>query len=540
MRSRWNDAEAARFTAHAANAALGERLYTSRLLGAERALVLYGGGNTSVKIGHGEQAQLYVKGSGSDLACVRESDFAAMRLADAHALSQASQLDNDSLRRALARITAHPGPGASIETLMHALLPWPYVEHTHADSILAITNTVHGERIAAELFGDLAPLVPFHPSGFALAKACDTVYRTQAGPRTIGLILLHHGVVAFGCNARESYEHMLALVTRAEAYLQSHQAWDLPRDTRCFDWDIGTIARLRRALSQAAGFPLLMAAQEGEHWQAFARRADLAALCTEGPATPQHAVFLRAQPLVGSDIAAYAQRYRALVQAAYPDTDADSLGLDYAPRAIIDPKLGVWVAAVNARHLTMASEILQQDLEIKCRAAGHDRYRGLPPAENIAAEIHYGGFERRLRAEAVDTAPLLGEVALICTYREQPDLGAVLSNAGAAVVTAAQSSMAPAAVREAVRRFGGVDVLIVDQGNRALLDATIPALKAAPRGGRAIVIASTESDATDILQHCHTLGLATTLLPAERLDTHAFLQAARPACATRSCEANRA
>ena len=95
---------------------------------------------------------------------------------------------------------------------MHALLPWPYVEHTHADSILAITNTVHGERIAAELFGDLAPLVPFHPSGFALAKACDTVYRTQAGPRTIGLILLHHGVVAFGCNARESYEHMLALV----------------------------------------------------------------------------------------------------------------------------------------------------------------------------------------------------------------------------------------------------------------------------------------------------------------------------------------
>ncbi|MCW5622943.1 MAG: hypothetical protein KIS79_17660, partial [Burkholderiales bacterium] len=319
---------------------------------------------------------------------------------------------------------------------------------------------------------------------------------------------------------------------------QSHQAWELPCDTRCFDLDIGTIARLRCALSQAAGFPLLMAAQEDEHWQAFARRADLAALCAEGPATPQHAVFLRAQPLIGSDIAAYARRYRVLVQATYPD--ADCLGLDYAPRVLIDPDLGVWVAAVNASYLTMVSEILQQDLEIKCRAAAHDRYRGLPPAENIAAEIHYGGFERRLRAEAADTAPLLGEVALICTHRERPDLAAVLSDAGAAIVTSAQPGMAPAAVREAVRRFGGVDVLIMDQPDRALLDAATPALMAAPRGGRVVVIGSAESDATDALQHCHSLGLAATLLPAEHPATRMLLQAARPAHAALSCEASRA
>jgi rhamnose utilization protein RhaD (predicted bifunctional aldolase and dehydrogenase) len=507
MRSRWNDADAAREAARTSQPLLGERVYTSRLLGAERALVLHGGGNTSVK----SQGLLYVKGSGSDLASVKESDFSVVRLDQAAALIERPDLDNAALREAVAQTAARPGPGASIETLMHALLPWPFVEHTHADAILAVANTVNGTRIAAELFGELAPLVPFHPSGFALAKACLEVYRTQASAGTIGLILLHHGVVAFGRSARESYENMLALVTRAEHYLESKGAWQLPVDPRPFSWDVARIARLRRDVSHAAGFPLLLAAQEGETWQAFARRADLEALCAAGPATPQHAVFLRAQAMAGTDIDAFAQRYGTLVRAAHPDIEHEVAGFDFAPRVIVDPELGAWVAAIDPAHLHMAAEILQQDLEIKSRASTHDRYEGLPPGENIDAEIQYGGQERRLRARGGPATRLLGEAVLISARDGNEAPCSAYARAGAGVVHDG-SLAAPELVRDAVRRFGGIDVLVLDSPDIALLDAAAPALTQAPRGGRVVAAGFPASVWDPLARRCRALGL--TMGPA--------------------------
>jgi len=510
MRSCWNDADAAREVAHASEPLLGERAYSARLLGAQRALALHGGGNTSIKI----EGVLFVKGSGSDLAAVKESDFAAVRLDQALALLDGPALDNAALRESVARAAARPGPGASIETLMHAGLPWPYVEHTHADAILAVTNTKNGTRIAGELFGELAPLVPFHPSGFALAKACIEVYRTQASARTIGLILLHHGVVAFGRSARESYENMLGLVTHAERYLASKQAWELPVDPRPFSWDVARIARLRRDLSRTAGFPLLLAAQEGDAWQAFARRADLEKLCAAGPATPQHAVFLRAQAMAGTDIDAFAQRYGALVRAAHPGIEHDFAGFDFAPRVIVDPELGAWVAAIDSAHLGMTAEILQQDLEIKSRASAHDCYEGLPARENIDAEIHYGGQERRRRARGGPATRLLGEAVLIGAGDSSDALGSMYARAGAAVMCAG-SLPANATVREAVRRFGGIDVLVLDTPDAALLDAAAPALIQAPRGGRVVSAGFPVSESDPHARRCLALGL--TMEPALEL-----------------------
>jgi len=502
MRSHWNDADAAREAAHASEPLLGERAYSARLLGAQRALVLHGGGNTSVKI----EGVLFVKGSGSDLAAVKESDFAAVRLDQALALLDGPPLDNAALRESVARAAARSGPGASIETLMHAVLPWPYVEHTHADAILAVTNTQNGTRIAGELFGERAPLVPFHPSGFALAKACVEVYRTQASTRTIGLILLHHGVVAFGRSARESYENMLELVTCAERYLASKQAWELPADPRPFSWDVARIARLRRDASRAAGFPLLLAAQESPAWQAFARRTDLEELCAAGPATPQHAVFLRARALAGTDIDAFARHYRTLVCTAHPALEREAPGFDFAPRVIVDPALGAWVAASDQAHLHMAADILQQDLEIKSRASAHDCYAGLPVAENIDAEIHYGGQARRQRARGGPATRLLGEVVLMGAGDSSDALGSAYARAGAAVMCAG-SLPADTRVREAVRRFGGIDLLVLDAPDAALLEAAAPALIQAPRGGRVAAAGFHVSESDCVARRCGELGL---------------------------------
>jgi rhamnose utilization protein RhaD (predicted bifunctional aldolase and dehydrogenase) len=494
MQSRWNDDEAARWAAEPAVAPdLGVRVYTSRLLGAERALVLHGGGNTSVKVQLADafgvaQEVLCVKASGSDLAQVAPGDFAAVRLAAVRRLIELEDLDNEALMREVSATVARaPSPRPSIETLLHAVLPFKFVEHTHADAILAVTNTVDGERIARALFGDVAPLVPFRHSGFALAKACDAVYREQATANTIGLILLHHGVVAFGDSARESYENMLRLVTRAERYLQAQGAWMLPRDLVPFlEPDPQRIAKLRQELSRTAGFPLLLQREEGAEWQAYARRPDLAALSAEGPATPQHAVFIKREPLLGIDIAAYAERYMRYVAHAHPGRSPADLGLDPAPRVIIDAQTGVWVAGINAHYLQVTGEILQQDREIKTRAAGHDRYAGLPPDAILEAEIHYGGFERRLRASG-DSAALLGEVALVIgPSREAKKTEAALERRGAAVATA--TAAGDQVLQGLTRRYGGLDMLVLIDAAESAIDACAALLHLAPRGGRVVAV----------------------------------------------------
>jgi len=500
MRSRWNDVDAAHLAAHASIAPLAARAYSSRLLGAEKSLVLHGGGNTSIKL----DDVLFVKGSGRDLAQVHEEDFAAVDLQAVRALAQGRELDNDALRAALAGSAIRPGPGASIETLMHALLPWPFVEHTHADAVLAVVDTGNGERIAQEVFGKLAPTVPFHPSGFALAKACDDAYRRHATSDTIGLVLLHHGVVAFGRDARESYQNMLTLVTRAEDYLRECGAWDLPEDVRPFSWDATTIARLRADLCRAAGHPMLLCALDDPAWRAFARRADLRALCEAGPATPQHAVFLRARALAGTDLGSFVRDYAQAVRATDLDIARNVEGFDPAPRLLVDAALGVWVAAVDPAHLAMARDIARQDMEIKTRAAGHDRYAGLPVAENIDAEIQYGAAERRLRTSGRSRVPLLGQVALI-RAADGDALERTCAQAGAAV-SRADARTPVEAVRECVRRYGGVDLLVTDIADRPLLDASADVLAAAPGGGRVVALDRAGS-APSFVERCLALGL---------------------------------
>ena len=484
MESRWNEVEARACAASVDPSELGLRVYTSRLLGSEPALVLHGGGNTSFK--REAEDLLYVKGSGSDLARVEPRDFAVVHLNAVRALINAADLDNAALAQAVARVVHQPGPKPSIETLLHAVLPFRFVEHTHADSILAVTNTANGERLARELFGELAPLVPFRHSGFALAQAAHDVFHRSATRETIGLVLLHHGVFAFGDTAQASYENMLRLVTRAEAFLQARNAWRLPEDPQPFVApDPVEIARLRARMSHQAGFPLLLRRLDGPQWQAYARRADLAALAAEGPATPQHAVFIKREPLLGTDVDGYARRYAAYVAAGRNGATPAQCGLDPAPRAVIDAQLGVWAASIDEHYLRMTTDILRQDMEIKTRAAALDRYAGLPADAILEAEIHYGGFERRMHAAASPASEFLGEVVVLGDAAPEAARAAFAAR-GATVVTLPGAG--DDALRDLCLRYGGVDVAVLDGSEAGWANALLPVLACAPRGGRVVLL----------------------------------------------------
>src|ERR1700704_3427909 len=224
--SQWDDREAGAF-----EGALAQRVYTSRLLGRDHSLVLHGGGNTSVKIRErnifgDEEDILYVKGSGWDLETIEAPGFAPVRLAHVLRLAALHQLSDPQMVQELrAAMTDPAAPTPSVETILHAILPYRFVDHTHADALLAITNTVDGEQRVRDIYGDSVVVIPYVMPGFDLARVAADRFSDESGPNTVGMVLLKHGFFSFGETARVAYERMIDLVSRAEDYLEAQHAW---------------------------------------------------------------------------------------------------------------------------------------------------------------------------------------------------------------------------------------------------------------------------------------------------------------------------
>jgi rhamnose utilization protein RhaD (predicted bifunctional aldolase and dehydrogenase) len=492
MKSLWNDQEAKRFPDE-----LKLRAYTSRLLGGDKALVMYGGGNTSVKLAENGEEILYIKGSGADLAQVTERDFAPVRLAPVRRLIEREHLDNASMAAEFrAALTNPDAPRPSIETILHANLPFKWVEHTHADAVLAVADTRHGEQHVRAAFGDSVLIVPYRHSGFELARACHEVFQRDAGISTIGMVLMHHGLFAFGDSARQSYERMIGLVSRAEDYLKANRAWDIPLQfpaaASAGSQDMLALAALRRDISLAAGFPLVLTVCPDLLSLAFVRRPDLDSLSQRGPATPQHAVFTKRVPMLGRDVAAYTSAYRRYLKDNAPP-QPERLP-DPAPRIVLDPAWGMAAAGVTADYAEAAAEIYRHSMRIQARAEALDGYASLAPREVLAAEIEYGGFEQKVRSQK----ELAGRVVLVDRALANQDKIASLLGHGAAVVgldakpgvRALQQRPdylglqlndnmdINAALEQAVRRFGGIDLL--SSGNPTLTAACQPLLELSP------------------------------------------------------------
>lgn len=390
MKSLWNDADAAR-----CDSELALRAYSSRLLGKDPSLVLHGGGNTSIKLEDRGTRVLYVKGTGSDLATVGESAFTPLRLDGVHEVLARENLNNAGMMQALDTCLARrPAPRPSIETLLHAGLPFRCVEHTHADAVLAAMNVENIEMLHAEVYGDRAPLVAYHHSGHALARACMAAFHARRTRNTIGLVLAFHGVVAFGDEVRSSYENMIELTTRAEDYLKAQSAWDLAPATRPATASAPELDKIHGDINAVASAPLALHIVSDARCLAFAQRADLAEISQQGPATPQHAVYTKRVPMLGRDVSAYAARYRDYLD-THLGKSASAL-IDAAPRIVLDPTFGLCAFGVTARDAQIAAQMYQHDITIITRASAHGRYRSAPPATIAQAEFEYGGFAAKL------------------------------------------------------------------------------------------------------------------------------------------------
>ncbi|HMP38782.1 MAG TPA: class II aldolase/adducin family protein, partial [Roseiflexaceae bacterium] len=369
MQSRWDPAHAA-----ACPDDLALRVYTSRLLGSDPQLVLHGGGNTSVKLRErdifGDEIDiLYVKGSGSDLATIDAGGFAPLRLEPLLRLATLAILDDPTMVNELrCALTVANAPTPSVETLLHAILPYRFVDHTHADALITIMNAPDGARRVREIYGDTVVYIPYVMPGFVLTRTCAELFPQQAHAGTVGMLLMHHGLFSFGATARESYERMIELVSRAEEYLQQQRAWSLPPVPPITpSVTLHELANLRYEISAAAGTPMLLCVDHSPAALAFAGRADLADVAGQGCATPDHIIRTRRTPLIGRDVGAYVADYRRYF-AAHADPAAQLQMLDPAPRVVLDPAFGMATVGRSVGEAQIAAEIYRQTITIIERA----------------------------------------------------------------------------------------------------------------------------------------------------------------------------
>ena len=222
MKNLWSETTAAKLSG------IDLLVYRSRLIGKEANLVLWGGGNTSMKLTEtdhlGRKVRvLRVKGSGSDLKFSQAKDFSPLRLEELLAVEQREVMSDEEMVDYLNACLLNPkSPRPSIETLMHAFIPYDHVDHSHADAILALTNTKNNQKIFAQVFAQDMVWVPYIKPGFPLAKAVAQAVRKNSRAR--GAILEKHGIFTWGKTARESYETMIEMVTRAEQFVSATPA----------------------------------------------------------------------------------------------------------------------------------------------------------------------------------------------------------------------------------------------------------------------------------------------------------------------------
>lgn len=440
MKSAWSHRAAARFVARHALPGDGSaplralRAYSARLLGAEATLVLHGGGNTSVKgtatdLFGDERPVLFVKASGRDLADATPADHVAIDLERARRLlalpSDPYDRDDRALLSALRTCRLDPDdPHPSIETPVHAVIPGRFVDHTHADAVLALGNRPDGEAVVHRVLGDGVIVVPYASPGLPLARAVQRVLVDRGLSESAGtgtgagggfesggaMVWLRHGATTWGATAEESYERMIELVSKAEEHLRREResvSFPTPPEPAHPEEPRRRLAAFATALRGA------LATESGDAdrpWRRVLLRAasdpatlsDLEALRSHGgrvaaetpPLTADHLIRTGARPLwleggpesLAGEIARWGERSAA--------------GADARPRVVLVPGLGAFAAAATAREAGIALDVTRQTLRVKAHlAAAGIIYEGLAP-EHLAEQERRP--LQRMKVEAPD------------------------------------------------------------------------------------------------------------------------------------------
>ena len=541
MKNLWSDIEAAQFKDE-----LALRVYTSRLLGQDSSLVLHGGGNTSVKIIETnlvdiEEEILYVKGSGWDLEFIEKAGFSPVRMDHMLKLSSLESLSDPQMVNELkTQLTNASSPAPSVETILHAILPFKYVDHTHADAVVTITNTLEGKKRIREIYGDRVVIIPYVMPGFDLAKDVARIFSKDATEKTEGMILMNHGIFSFGGDAKESYDRMISLVNEAENYLLSQNAWDIEKtSSNVVTKKISKqVSQLRHQVSLIAGYPVLMNLTNSHQGLSFSNREDLKKIATRGPLTPDHVIRTKRIPMIGRQVDKYKEGYISYFNNNEINAKERKTMLDPAPRVILDKEFGLCAVGKSMTEIGIISDIYEHTMLSILRAEKLGGFRALPGADIF--DLEYWDLEQAKLLKNKSSLDFEGEVALITGAASGIGKACVesfLSRGSAVIGLDLDSSIETItnhknylglicdltdeeaiekSIEEGTRYFGGIDMVILNAGifpegkrvselssnewnnvfsinldsNLNLLREVYHLLKVAPNNGRVVIIGS--------------------------------------------------
>ncbi len=493
-------------------------VYTSRLIGADPNLVLWGGGNSSIKIEgkdhKGEPTRiLWIKGSGSDMRTIAPKNFTPLRLDDLLPLMEREAMSDDEMVDYQLKSVLDPKrPKPSIETLLHAFLPPAHIYHTHADAICALSDTPSSKKIIQSVFGDSVGVVNYHRPGFQLSKAVGEIYKKN--PTLTAIILDKHGLITWGNTAKAAYLKTIEMVTKAEAFAAKKARGKRPLGRL----KQGALPQVQRRALAAEIAPILRG-EIGENQSMVLRYEDDPALLkfigsakanklTQiGPFTPDHLMHTKPWPLFveienPEDPIALAEairmgcaRYRQGAVDYFEDYKPEGVTmLDPNPRVILIPGVGMFTSGKDPRAAGIVHDLYMHTFPVIEAASAIDRYRTIGvkdlcdfeywPMENfklslLPAEKEFsrkivlitgaaGGIGAAIAEAFIDTGAcvVLSDIDLEKTAKLAETLNrkSGSQNAAALQMDVRNEKSVRQGFAQAARCFGGLDVFISNAG----------------------------------------------------------------------------
>jgi rhamnulose-1-phosphate aldolase/alcohol dehydrogenase len=415
---------------------LGLLVYRSNLLGADRSVANYGGGNTSAKLlwldhtGR-ERDVLWVKASGSDLATISEGGFVGLKLDEVLPLLRRGEMTDEEMVAYLAACQLRPSmPRASIETLLHAFLPYAHVDHTHPDATNMICCSEDGEHLARECYGDDMVWIPYIRPGFALSKLVAEA--VSANPSAKLALLAKHGLVTWGDTAEECYRNTLDAIRRAARFVSERSVGLAPFGgpaVACLgarereDILASVLPALRGSV--AGETPKILRVDGSERVMEFVCGRHSGELSRVGAACPDHLVHTKARPLwvpfdpdreAAADLEArllrgvedYRNEYEAYFQAHR--SGAESMSDPY-PRVVLIPGVGMVTIGKDAKAAGLSADLFHRAIEVMRGASDLGGFVSLSDAESYAVE--YWPLELYKLTLAPPPKELAGMVAVV-------------------------------------------------------------------------------------------------------------------------------
>jgi len=512
MKNRWCDTLADRLEGRDA------LVYASRTIGEDSSLVLWGGGNSSLKcIGKDHMGRdvriLWIKGSGADMRTVTREQFTPLRLDELLPLSERDAMTDEELVAYQASCVLDPkAPRPSVETLLHAFLPALNVYHTHADAICTLTDTSDSAKMVSTVYGNTVALVPYVRPGFRLAKLVLEAYRRQPSLRAI--ILDKHGLVTWGGTPKAAYSATIRMVSEAERFIAktirirrgaSRRAIsNMPRaERRALASRLAPI--LRGALCRQRRMLLLF--DDSDAVLAFVHDPRALVSSQQGPFTPDHVLHTKAKPLclnlpeeplvqsltatVHEQVERHASDYRRYYEAYAP---SGTTMVDPYPRVILVPGLGLFTSGKDRRAARIAHDLYRHTMRVIQDASAIDTYASisnedmgefeywplenyklslLPPEKTLSRRIALvtgaaGGIGRAIAARFVREG-----AAVILTDIDEPKLQALSNelnrqcgedNTIAVPMDVTNEASVTKAFQTAVLAYGGLDILVSNAG----------------------------------------------------------------------------